>query len=102
LGRFYQLALAGREVEARGAVSEEHRSAAWQDMEYSWCMAQCYALLDDRAEALRWLRNAAIEQNFSNYRLLAERDPLLAPLRDDPDFVVLAGEIRRKGDAVES
>jgi non-specific serine/threonine protein kinase len=102
LGRFYQSALARRDDEARAAVSEEHRAAAWQDMEYSWCMAQCYALLDDRAEALRWLRHAAIEQNFSNYPLLIERDPLLAPMREHPDFVSLAGEIRGKWDAVGS
>ena len=102
LGRFYQLALAGREVEARAAVTEDHRAAAWQDMEYSWCMAQCCALLGDRAEAIRWLRNAAIEQNFSNYPLLVERDPLLAPLRDDPAFVPLAAEIRRNWEAAGS
>jgi TolB-like protein/class 3 adenylate cyclase/tetratricopeptide (TPR) repeat protein len=102
LGRFYQLALAGRSAEARTAVSEPHRAAAWQDMEYSWCMAQCHTLLDDRAEALRWLRNAAIEQNFSNYPLLAERDPVFAPLRSDPGFIQLADEIRRKWEAVES
>jgi tetratricopeptide (TPR) repeat protein len=102
LGRFYQLAMAGRSAEARTAVSEQHRAAAWQDMEYSWCMAQCYTLLDDRAEALRWLRNAAIEQNFSNYPLLAERDPVLAPLRGDPGFIRLAEEIRLKWEAVES
>lgn len=83
-------------------MTEENKAAAWSDMEYSWCMAQCYTLLDDRAEALRWLRNAAIEQNFSNYPLLAERDPVLAPLRGDPGFIRLADEIRRKWEVVES
>ncbi len=102
LGRFYELALAGRRNEALAVMSDEHKGAAWQDMEYSWCMAQCHAILDDNAEAIRWLRNAAISQNFSNYPLLAERDPLLARLKGDPAFEELLGEIRRKWEAVES
>jgi TolB-like protein/class 3 adenylate cyclase/tetratricopeptide (TPR) repeat protein len=102
LGVFYRLALAGRREEALAVMTEEHKAAAWQDMEYSWCVAQCHAIIGDDAEAVRWLRNAAIAQNFSNYPLLAERDPLLARLRDTPAFVELAREIRRKWEAVES
>jgi TolB-like protein/class 3 adenylate cyclase/tetratricopeptide (TPR) repeat protein len=102
LGVFYMLALAGRRNEALAVVSEEHKAAAWQDMEYSWCMAQCHAIVGDDAEAVRWLRNAAITQNFSNYPLLAERDPLLARLRGTAAFGELAAEIRRKWEAVES
>jgi non-specific serine/threonine protein kinase len=102
LGVFYRLALAGRREAALAVMSDEHKAAAWQDMEYSWCMAQCHAIVGDRPEAIRWLRNAAIEQNFSNYPLLAERDPLLATLRADPVFLELTAEIRRKWEAVES
>ncbi len=102
LGRFYGLALAGRREEALAVMSDEHKAAAWQDMEYSWCMAQCHAILGDNAEAIRWLQNAAISQNFSNYPLLAERDPLLARLEGDRAFEQLAGEIKRKWEAVES
>ena len=61
-----------------------------------------YVLLGDDAEAIRWLENAAIAQNFSNYPLLVERDPLLAPLRGVPAFTELAARIRRKWEAVES
>ncbi|MGH7518102.1 MAG: tetratricopeptide repeat protein [Gemmatimonadales bacterium] len=102
LGQFYGLALAGRREEALAVVSDDLKAAAWQDMEYSWCMAQSHAILGDNAEALRWLRNAAIDQNFSNYPLLAERDPLLARLAGDPAFADLLDEIRRKWEAVES
>ena len=61
-----------------------------------------YVLLGDDAEAIRWLENAAIAQNFSNYPLLVERDLLLAPLREDSAFIELAARIRRKWEAVES
>jgi TolB-like protein/class 3 adenylate cyclase/thioredoxin-like negative regulator of GroEL len=102
LGIFYKLALMGRGRDARALLSEEVRAAAWEDMEYSWCVAQCHAILGDAEEALRWLRNAAVDQNFSNYPLLAERDPLLAPLRKEPAFAQLMAEVRRKWEAVES
>ena len=102
LGVFYTLAMAGRRADALAVISDELKAAAWQDMEYSWCMAQCHAMVGDHAEAIRWLRNAAIEQNFSNYPLLAERDPLLAPLKGNPAFLELTAEIRRKWEAVES
>jgi non-specific serine/threonine protein kinase len=102
LGLFYKLALLGRRDEARALLSEEVRAAAWEDMEYSWCVAQCHAILGDTDEALRWLRNAAVDQNFSNYPLLAERDPLLAPLRGEPAFAELMAAVKRKWEAVES
>ena len=101
VGIFYKLALMGRGKEARALLSEEVRAAAWEDMEYSWCVAQCHAILGDTDEALRWLRNAAVDQNFSNYPLLAERDPLLSSVRDKPQFVQLMSEVRRKWEAVE-
>ena len=81
-------------------MTEENKAAAWSDMEYSWCMAQCLVLACELTEALRWLRNAALEQNFSNYTLLAERDPLLAPLRGTPGYDELMAAVKRKWEAV--
>jgi hypothetical protein len=57
-------------------------------------------LAGEGAEAIRWLRNAALDQNFSNYPLLAERDPLLAPLRSVPGFGELMAAVKRKWEAV--
>jgi TolB-like protein/class 3 adenylate cyclase len=100
LGVFYQLALMGRGEEAREAVSDELKAAAWEDMEYSWCMAQCYAILGDTGEALHWLANG-VGQGFSNYPLLAERDPFLAPLRGDPAFEEFRAALKRRWEAFE-
>jgi TolB-like protein/class 3 adenylate cyclase/tetratricopeptide (TPR) repeat protein len=102
LGVFYKLALRGRRDEALEAMSDELKAAAWEDMEYSWCMAQCYSILGELAEAQRWLANAAVDQNFSNYPLLAERDPLLARLRGEPGFAELMAAVKRKWEAVEN
>jgi len=102
LGVFYKLALMGRRDEALAVMSDDLKTAAWEDMEYSWCMAQCYAILGDASEALRWLRNAALDQNFSNYPLLAERDPLLARLRDEPAFGEVMAAVKQKWEAVGS
>jgi len=102
LGIFFTLALKGRPAEALQVMSAEHKAAAWEDMEYSWCMAQCYAILGENGEALRWLSNAAVDQNFSNYPLLSKKDPFLARLSDDPAFGELMANVKRKWDQVES
>jgi TolB-like protein/class 3 adenylate cyclase len=102
LGVLFRLALTGRREEALQVLSEENTAAAWADMEYSWCVAQCYAILGEAAEAERWLRNAALEQNFSNYPLLAERDPFLARLRGRGEFDALMAAVRRKWERVGS
>jgi len=102
LGVLFRLALTGRREEALQVLSEENKAAAWADMEYSWCVAQCYAILGEAAEAERWLRNAALEQNFSNYPLLAERDPFLARLRGRGEFDALMAAVRRKWERVGS
>jgi serine/threonine protein kinase len=100
LGIFYKLALTGRQTAAMQVVPDEMKAAAWEDMEYSWCMAQCYALAGESSEALRWLANA-ISQNFMNYPLLAHQDPLLASLRGTPEFDRLMVRVKMNWQAFE-
>ncbi|HEV8177655.1 MAG TPA: tetratricopeptide repeat protein, partial [Gemmatimonadales bacterium] len=100
LGIFYKLALSLQRQGARHIMPDELKAAAWQDMEYSWCMAQCYALSGEAAEALRWLTNA-VSQNFWNYPLLSDRDPLLASLHGSPEFETLMNDVRQKWESFE-
>jgi len=65
------------------------------DEQFSWMLSGVLATAGDHEGALRWLENA-IRRGFTNHRFLAERDTLLAPLREDPRFKELMDEARRR------
>ena len=54
-------------------------------MLFSWLLAECYALIGDREEAIQWLRNA-VDGGFLNPPFFSEIDPFLQPIREDPGF----------------
>jgi serine/threonine protein kinase len=98
LGQFYAAALRGERQRARESVTPEVEGLLGADPQYSWFLAQCYALIDDRDRAIDWIRRAA-DLGFINYPLLAERDPFLATLRSEPAFKPLIEDIRRRWEA---
>jgi len=100
LGNVYKLALSGEREAALEAASDELRAAAREDLQYSWSLAECFAILDDSDQAIEWLENA-VAQNFWNYPLLAEHDPLLAKVRDDPRFEELMDRVKELWEALE-
>ena len=61
--------------------------------------ADAYALIGRRADAIHWVR-AAIEHGFINYPFLAEHDPFLAEVRDEPAFRQLLAEVRPRWEAI--
>ena len=70
-------------VSARAAfrtLTEGYRGGAGGDPQYSWNTAQCFGMLDEKEESLRWLKNA-VSLGFINYPLFAEQDPFLANIR---------------------
>jgi hypothetical protein len=68
---------------------------ARHDLQYSWTMAQCCAMIGATEEATGWVENA-VRQGFWNYPLLAERDPLLTTLRADSRFLKLMSSTKSK------
>ena len=73
----------------------------WNDLQYSWFVAQSYALLADREPAMRWLRQS-VERGFINYPFLSERDPLLVNLRDLPEFHKLMEFVKNRWETFEA
>jgi len=73
---------------AREALTPEVIEQSRHDLQYSWTLAQCYAMMGDYAQATDWVENA-VRQGFWNFPLLAERDPLLKSLHTDPRFLSL-------------
>lgn len=100
LARLYERALAGDAEGVGEAAGEELRAAAAVDPFYAWNVAEAFALIGDRAEAVAWLERAA-ERGFINYPLLAEHDPLLADLRADPAFCALMQRVDARWKAFE-
>jgi TolB-like protein/tetratricopeptide (TPR) repeat protein len=80
----------GREAEARAVARElEENPTGWD----AWGLAEIYAALGEKDEALRWLE-AALERRHS-YIPWLNRFPAFKSLRDDPRFQDLA----RRGNA---
>jgi hypothetical protein len=77
------------------AITPEVIENARHDLQYSWTLAQTYAMLGELDEAYAWV-GSAVTQGFWNYPLLAERDPLLEPLRADPRFAALMNTTKEK------
>jgi tetratricopeptide (TPR) repeat protein len=95
LGQVFSLAVQGRHREAQVAITPVVIDTARHDLQYSWTLAQCYAMAGRVDEANAWVNNA-VRQGFWNYPLLAERDPMLAPLREDQRFLTLMRTTKEK------
>jgi tetratricopeptide (TPR) repeat protein len=100
LARLYERALAGDRQGVIETATDELRTNAAADPFYAWNVAEAFALVDDRAEAVAWLERG-VERGLLNYPLLAEHDPLLAGLRADPAFAALMQKVEARWRAFE-
>jgi predicted Zn-dependent protease len=106
-GFFSKLALAfshalggNREVLCQ-VINEDLKNAVAGDLQYSWNLAQCFALVNERAQALQWLGNA-INLGFTNYPMISRLDPFLDNIRRDPRFEALVEEVKARWEAFEA
>jgi hypothetical protein len=75
------------------------KSAHW--VEYlAWFLANGYALIGRRDDALHWLRET-IALGFINYPVLARLDPSLESLRSDTEYKALMEQVERRWRAFE-
>ena len=100
LGLFYKHALQGEKEPALHASTEDLKTAASADPYYCWNMAQGYALVNERTEALDWLERA-LSAGFINYPLLAQMDPFLGNVRGEPRFEQLMNIAKERWEAFE-
>ena len=90
---FLKYALQGHKEKAMQALPESSQRAAWMDFHLPWFIAECFALIDERAEALRWLEHA-VDRGWCNYPLFSELDPFLANIRGEPRFKKLMERVK--------
>ena len=96
---FWKAALSGDRQAARAALSPELVSWAAGDDWCSWFIAEGFAALGARSEALDWLENG-VRRGLLNYPLIASHDPLLEPLRAEPRFKAVLEAIRPHWEAL--
>jgi non-specific serine/threonine protein kinase len=70
------------------------------DPHYSWNFAQCYAVIGDPANAITWLEKA-MSKGFINYPMISRWDPLLASVRQTPEFDGLVDRVRDRWENFE-
>jgi serine/threonine-protein kinase len=84
----------GDTARARALITPEVLATGQADGDIAYWLAGLHALLDDRDEALRWLRHA-IGIGNENYPWFSF-DPNLNSLRDDPRFQEIMGDLRAR------
>src|SRR5256885_6128610 len=93
-------ALSGDRERVLTSITPDLREAAATDDIFSWWMADCYALVGERDAALDCVQRM-IDLGMFNYPFLAQYEPFLAALRDEPRFAVLLEQARKQWDAFE-
>ena len=93
--RLLKYALDGRIKETLQLINEEVRQVAWNDFHLSWYIADCYALIEEKEQAIKWLEHA-FEWGLINYPLLSEIDPFLENIRSEPRFKKLMKKVKNE------
>ncbi len=98
LALFLSYALDGREEEALRVATPEMEKTVHNDIACRM-MADGYALLGRKRDAIRWVRTA-IEHGFINYPNLSEGALFLKSLRAEPEFHALMAELKPRWEAL--
>ncbi len=93
LGMFLKYAFQGDKSRALESLTFESKTKLKQDCEWSWLMADGYALIDEKDEALNWIESI-VNSDFINYPLLSQHDPFLENIRDDKRFRALIERVK--------
>jgi len=59
----------------------------------AWYIADCYALIDEKEQSLKWIERA-IEWGLINYPFLSEIDPFLENIRGEERFKKLMERVK--------
>ncbi len=85
LALFFQYAFQNKKTEAHQVVSEDIIKAVKGDELMPLWMAEGYALIGEKDEAINWLEEG-MKWGFINYPFLNETDPFLENIRGEPRF----------------
>lgn len=95
LGNFYIYGMEGNREAALAMATEGLLTEAKSDLQYSWSLGQCFALIGEDEEAINWIENA-VQYGFWNFPLLSERDRLLESLHSHKRYKALMADVKMK------
>jgi tetratricopeptide (TPR) repeat protein len=90
---FLKFALQGEKEKALASMTDNELKLAWNDFHLPWFMAECYALINEKDEALKWLEHE-IERGFINFPLISKLDPFLENIRNEDRFKKLLEHVK--------
>jgi tetratricopeptide (TPR) repeat protein len=90
--RVFRFALLGEVENALAAITDDVATFAQGDLQNSWFMADCLAIIGDQDEALTWLETA-INLGFMNSSFLLSVNPYFEAFRDHERFAHLISQI---------
>jgi tetratricopeptide (TPR) repeat protein len=93
LSVFFRYALQKMKIEALQSVTEEFKSLMKSDEIYPIWMAESYALINEKSEAIDWIENG-ISAGFINYPFFMEYDPFLVNIRGEERFKKLLERVK--------
>ena len=100
VAKFFKYAFQNKKTEAQQAVSDDLEKLAKGDEYMPLWMAEGYALIDEKEEAINWLE-VGMKWGFINYPFLNEIDPFLENIREEPRFKKLMERIKHEWETFE-
>lgn len=96
----FKYSLQGEKDKALQLLTEERKNYALKDYHFPWLMAECFALLDEKEDALDWFE-LAIGKGWINYPLFSELDPFLENIRGEARFKKLIEKVKYEWQHIE-
>jgi len=93
MGKFLKFAFQGEKSLALDSLSEDFKAKLKLDCEWSWLIADGFALIGEKEEALNWLESI-VNSDFINYPLLNQYDPYLINVRGEERFKTLIKRVK--------
>ena len=100
LASFYSYALKNDVEQAKNSVSDEFLATSETDEYYSLKLAEGFALIEEKQEALKWLENS-VNGGLVCYPFLNEYDPFLENIRGEPRFKKLMERVKHEWENFE-
>ncbi len=97
--RLFRASLTGEKF-ALKSIDSDLEKWAEKDANYSYGMAQCFALIDEKEKAMNWLE-ISVNLGCFNYPNLNEYDPLLESIRGEERYKKLMEVVKHKWENFE-
>jgi hypothetical protein len=93
MAKFLKFAFQGEKSLALDSLTDDSKAKLKLDCEWSWLVADGFALIGEKEEALDWLESI-VNSDFINYPLLNEHDPNLHNIRSEERFKTLIKRVK--------